>query len=351
MNSWIDELGLKAPIWQSPMAGVQHHALAVAVSKAGGLGALPAAMLTTEVLREQMAALREQTDRPFQVNFFCHTPPAPQVQALARWAEALRPFYRELGLNDAEVPEGPGRTPFSAEWVDVLATAPPAVVSFHFGLPAPELLDQVKALGCKVVSSATTVPEAVWLEQHGADAVIAQGLEAGGHRGMFLSDDLNGQQGLMTLLPQVVAAINLPVIAAGGIATAAGVRAAKSLGAAAVQVGTAFMLAPEATTSGVHRDVLRRAQGHDTALTRLFTGRPARGVRNRLMQALGPMSDLAPEFPLATAAITPLRAAAEAQGRPDFSPLWAGQHVAAVREKPAAELVAELARAWHASGA
>jgi nitronate monooxygenase len=348
MKSWIDELGLKAPIWQAPMAGSQHHALAAAVCQAQGLGALPAAMLTPEGLRENMAAVRAQTDRPFQVNFFCHTPPVADAQALSAWAQALGPYYRELGLDDQAVPQGAGRTPFSAELADVLQEHPPAVVSFHFGLPSAELLARVKAMGCRVVSSATTVAEALWLEQHGVDGIVAQGLEAGGHRGMFLTDDLNTQSGLMTLLPQVVAAVKLPVIAAGGIATPAGVRAARALGAAAVQVGTAYLRTPEATTSKIHRAALAQARGEQTALTRLFSGRPARGLMNRLMRELGPMSELAPAFPLATAGLAPLRSAAEALDSGDFSPLWAGQHVAAAREISAADLTSELARAWHA---
>lgn len=350
MKSWMDELGLKAPIWQAPMAGSQHHALATAVSQAHGLGALPAAMLTPDQLREHMAAVRAQTDRPFQVNFFCHRPPTPDAAAMDAWAQALGPYYRELGLDDRALPQGAGRTPFSAEMADVLQEHPPAVVSFHFGLPSAELLSRVKAMGCRVVSSATTVAEALWLEQHGVDGIVAQGLEAGGHRGMFLTDDLRTQQGLMALLPQVVAAVKVPVIAAGGIATAAGVRAARALGAAAVQVGTAYLLTPEATTSKVHRAALKEAMGDQTALTRLFSGRPARGLMNRLMRELGPMSDVAPAFPLATAALAPLRAAAEAQGSGDFSPLWAGQHVSAAREITAAELTSELAQAWHAAG-
>ncbi len=347
MTDWIDGLGLKAPVWQAPMAGSQHHVLAAAVSMAGGLGALPAAMLTPEALRESMAALRQLTPRPFQVNFFCHQPPALDADALRRWSQALRPYYLEQGLDAEAIPQGPGRTPFSAEMLAVLREAPPAVVSFHFGLPPMDLLQSVKALGCKVVSSATTVQEALWLEQHGVDAIVAQGLEAGGHRGMFLSTDLNTQQGLFVLLPQIVRAVRVPVIAAGGIVTADSVRAARALGAAGVQVGTAYLKTPEAATSAVHRAALRTAQGSDTALTVLFSGRPARGIVNRLMRELGPLHPAAPAFPLATAGVAPLRAAAEAQGLGDFSPLWSGQHVAAARECSAAELTNELIAAWH----
>lgn len=225
----------------------------------------------------------------------------------------------------------------------MLAEFRPAVVSFHFGLPSPELLDLVRAWGAKVVSSATTVAEAVWLEAQGVDAVIAQGLEAGGHRGHFLSDDLSVQLGTMALLPQVVRAVRVPVIAAGGIADARGVSAAMTLGAAGVQVGTAYMLCPEANTSALHRLVLRSEAARHTALTNLFTGRPARGVVNRIMRELGPLNAAAPAFPLAGAAIAPLRAKAEGLGRGDFSPLWAGQNASGCREVAAADLTRALA--------
>lgn len=347
MTHWLDALGLKAPVWQAPMAGSQHHVLAAAVSNAGGLGALPGAMLTPDGLRAMMRAVRERTSRAFQVNFFCHRPPAQDSDALQRWAQALQPYYRQLGLDATAIGQGAGRTPFSAEMLAVLREAPPAVVSFHFGLPAADLLQQVKALGCRVVSSATTVEEALWLEQHGVDAIVAQGLEAGGHRGMFLSNDLNSQQGLFVLLPQIARAVRVPVIAAGGIVTSDSVRAARALGASGVQVGTAFLKTPEATTSAVHRAALRSARGSDTALTVLFSGRPARGIINRLMRELGPLNPVAPAFPLATAGVAPLRSAAEAQGLGDFSPLWSGQHVAAARECSASELTHELIAAWH----
>ncbi len=351
MTDWIDGLGLKAPVWQAPMAGSQHHVLAAAVSMAGGLGALPAAMLTPEALRESMAALRQLTPRAFQVNFFCHQPPLMDAGSLQGWSQALRPYYREQGLDADAVPQGTGRTPFSPEMLAVLREAPPAVVSFHFGLPSMDLFQSVKALGCKVVSSATTVQEALWLEQQGVDAIVAQGLEAGGHRGMFLSTDLNTQQGLFVLLPQIVRAVRVPVIAAGGIVTADSVRAARALGAAGVQVGTAFLKTPEATTSAVHRAALRTAQGSDTALTVLFSGRPARGIVNRLMRELGPLNPVAPAFPMATAGLAPLRAAAEAQGRGDFSPLWSGQHVAAAQECSASALTHDLIAAWRSADA
>jgi nitronate monooxygenase len=335
-------LGIELPLIQAPMAGVQGSALAVAVSNAGALGSLPCAMLSLDAMRSELATIRAQTAKPFNVNFFCHAPPAPSVEREAAWRAALAPYYRELGLDAASVPAGPGRAPFSPEAADVLAEVKPAVVSFHFGLPPADLLQRVRSWGSKIIASATTVDEALWLEARGVDAVIAQGLEAGGHRGIFLSDDLTTQVGSFALLPQIVKAVKCPVIAAGGIADAKGVAAALSLGAAAVQVGTAYMLCPEATTSALHRAALASEAARHTALTNLFTGRPARGIVNRLMRELGPISPLAPEFPLATAAIGPLRAKAESQGSGDFSPLWSGQNTSGCKPIPAAQLTREL---------
>jgi nitronate monooxygenase len=331
------------PIIQAPMAGAQGSALALAVSEAGGLGSLPAAMLSPEALERELLALRDGTRRPWNVNFFCHRPPPPDEAREAAWRRALAPYYAELGLDPGAAGPAPTRRPFDAATADLVEPFRPPVVSFHFGLPSPELLARVKGWGSTILSSATTVAEARWLEAHGADAVIAQGLEAGGHRGHFLSDDLSLQPGLFSLLPQVVAAVRVPVIVAGGIADAAGVRAALALGAAGVQVGTAFLLCPEATTSAVHRAALASEAARHTALTTLFSGRPARGIVNRLMRELGPLHPVAPAFPLAGGALLPLRAAAEAQGRGDFSPLWAGQNVSGCRAVPAAELTRSLA--------
>jgi len=225
----------------------------------------------------------------------------------------------------------------------VLEEFRPAVVSFHFGLPAADLVARVRSCGAKILSSATTVDEALWLEAHGVDAIVAQGLEAGGHRGLFLSNDLTSQTGTFALVPQIVRAVRVPVIAAGGIADAKGVAAAIALGAAGAQIGTAYLLCPEATTSDVHRTALKSDAARLTAVTNLFTGRPARGIVNRLIRELGPICDTAPEFPLAIAAIAPLRAKAEPLGKSDFSPLWAGQNVTGCKEIPAAVLTRELA--------
>ncbi|MDN3576897.1 nitronate monooxygenase [Chitinimonas viridis] len=335
--------GTSYPLIQAPLAGVQASAMAIAVSRAGGLGSLPAAMLSLEALRTELAAIQAGTDQPYNVNFFCHTPPSPVAEREAVWRAALSPYYRELGLDIDSVPAGAGRMPFTQEAAEVLAEFRPPVVSFHFGLPSDDLLARVRSWGAKVISSATTVAEARWLEARGVDAIIAQGLEAGGHRGMFLSDDLSTQQGTFALLPQVVAAVKVPVIAAGGIADARGVRAALALGAAAVQVGTAYMLCHEATTSSVHRAALQSDAAQHTALTNLFTGRPARGIVNRVMRELGPISAAVPAFPLATAAMAPLRSQAEAAGSGDFSPLWSGQNPTGCRAVSAAEMTRLLA--------
>ncbi len=342
MSTLTSLLGTELPLIQAPMAGVQAHALAAAASNAGALGSLPCAMLTLETMAQELAALREKTARPVNVNFFCHTPPEPDAAREAAWREALAPYFREFDIDPAGIAAGPGRAPFSAQAADVLAAFKPAVVSFHFGLPSDELLARVRSWGAKVLASATTVDEARWLAARGVDAVIAQGLEAGGHRGMFLTDELSTQVGTLALVRQIVKAVDVPVIAAGGIADAQGVRAALALGAAGVQVGTAYLLCPEATTGKVHRAALKSEAARHTALTNLFTGRPARGIVNRLMRELGPMSDKPPAFPLATAAIAPLRAQAEARGSGDFSPLWSGQDASGCRQVPAAQLTREL---------
>ncbi|PAV47209.1 2-nitropropane dioxygenase [Pseudomonas sp. HAR-UPW-AIA-41] len=336
-----DLLGIELPIIQAPMAGVQGSALAIAVSHAGGLGSLPCAMLDAAALQRELATLSVHQPRPFNLNFFCHSQPPVDARREQQWRALLAPYYRELELDPEAVSPAPARQPFSHAIADLLEDQPPAVISFHFGLPEPDLLQRVKGWGSKVLSSATTVAEARWLEAHGADAIIAQGLEAGGHRGMFLDHDLNNQLGTFALLPQVVQAVAVPVIAAGGIADARGVAAALALGAAGVQVGTAYLLCPECSTSAVHRAALQN-EAATTALTTLFSGRPARGIVNRMMRELGPLHPLAPAFPLATAGVAPLRATAEARGSGDFSPLWAGQNVSGCQAIPAAELTRAL---------
>ena len=343
---------------QAPMAGSQNHALAAAVFKAGGLGSIPAAMLNAEQLHKELNAFQVAISTavqsrstwgpmlPLNVNFFCHTPPPAQPEKESAWRLKLRTVYQAQGIELQSVGSGPGRAPFSEESLALMGQFKPAVVSFHFGLPKPEWVQQLKAWGIQIWSSATTVQEAQWLEHHGADAVIAQGLEAGGHRGMFLTEDLSTQVGTLSLLPQIAKAVKLPVIAAGGISSAAAVKAAQSLGASAVQVGTAFLTSHEATTSALHRQALMSGAARHTALTNLFSGRPARGIVNKFMQDWGPLNPDVPDFPLATAAVAPLRAAAEAQGSGDYSPLWSGQNASDCEALPAAEIAHKLLQAW-----
>ena len=336
-------LGIELPIIQAPMAGSQGAALAIAVSNAGGLGSLPCAMLDPAALRRELTAITSQTARPYNVNFFCHSMPEPDPAREASWQATLRPHYEELGFDPGGVASRATRVPFDSAAAEVLEEFRPPVVSFHFGLPSPELLRRVRDVGSKVLSSATTVEEARWLEERGVDVIIAQGNEAGGHRGMFLSDDLSMQEGLASLLPRMVDAVGVPVVAAGGIADAKGVSAVMALGAAGAQVGTAYLLCPEASTSAVHRAALRSGDARTTAITNLFSGRPARGIVNRLMREIGPLSDRVPSFPLASSDLVPLRALAESRGSGDFSPLWAGENAAGCREVSAARLTRELA--------
>lgn len=343
MSAIRELFGIERPVIQAPMAGVQTSALAIAVSRAGGLGSLPAAMLAPAALGAELAAIRKATDRPFNVNFFCHVPPAPDPAREARWRETLAPYYRELGV-DPPADAGAARAPFAESVAEIVEPFRPPVVSFHFGLPSPALLARVRSWGSKIISSATTVDEARWLEAQGVDAVIAQGLEAGGHRGSFLTADMTTQLGIFALLPQVLGAVKVPVIAAGGVADARGVAALLGMGAAGVQAGTAFLLCPEATTSAVHRTALKSPQAVHTALTNLFSGRPARGIVNRIIRDLGPISDAAPAFPLASGALMPLRAKAEAAGSGDFTSLWSGQNASGCREVPAGEVVRTLWR-------
>ena len=348
-----ERLGTRWPLIQAPMAGVQGHALAAAVARAGGLGSLPAAMLSPSALRDELAALTaaigapgDPRRLPFNVNFFCHVPPVADDAREQRWRQRLAPYYARFGLDPSSIAAGTGRDPFSSELADLLEPWRPRVVSFHFGLPEPALLARVKSWGSVVLSSATTVDEARWLEARGVDAVIAQGLEAGGHRGHFLDDDLSLQQGTFALVRRVVEAVRIPVIAAGGIADAPGIAAALALGAAGVQVGTAWLLCDEATTGPLHRRALAGAGAAHTALTNVFSGRPARGIVNRLMRECGPQCADAPAFPLAGAALAPLRAAAEARGLDDFTPLWAGQNTRGCRALAAGELARDLVRGF-----
>jgi nitronate monooxygenase len=290
-----------------------------------------------------MEQFRGRTDKPINLNFFCHTPPVPSNAREDAWRERLKPYYQELAIDPAAPIPVSNRAPFDAAFCGVVEELQPAVVSFHFGLPAADLLRRVKAAGCIVLGAATTVAEARFLEQHGVDAVIAQGAEAGGHRGIFLTDNLAGQAGSFALIPQIADAVSVPVIAAGGVGDARGIAAAFALGAAGVQIGSAYLHCPESKISAPHRAALKSVADDGTALTNVMSGRPARGIVNRLIREVGPLSPLAPEFPLAAGALAPLRAKAEASGSGDFSPMWSGQAAALGRAMPARELTQALA--------
>jgi len=337
--SWPDRqilelLQIELPILQAPMAAAQLSEMAIAVSEAGGLGALPCGTLTPDAARAELRKIREATKKPFQVNFFCHPDPAADPASESAWRARLAPYYAELGLAQDAQP-GPLRAPFDSAMCEVVEEFKPHAASFHFGLPSPDLLERVRATGAKILSSATTVEEARWLADRGCDAIVAQGSEAGGHRAMFLTGDLATQIGTIALVPRIVDAVKVPVIAAGGIADGRGIAAAFALGAAAVQIGTAYLFCPEAKISAAHRAALRAAM--PTVITNIFSGRPARGIVNRLVREVGPMSDLAPRFPLAASAIAPLRAQSE------FAQMWSGEAASLGRELPAGDLTRWLA--------
>ena len=337
----LDLLGIAHPIVLAPMAGLGTPELAASVSNSGGLGSLGCAVLPPPAVVAAISHLRALTDGPINVNFFCHDAPVADRRREAAWRARLAPYYREFGISSDAAASPVGLAPFGPEMCEVIEQSRPDVVSFHFGLPEMSLLRRVKAAGCRVLSSATTVDEACWLEAKGVDAVIAQGNEAGGHRATFLDNDAT-QPDTLALLSAVVDAVQVPVIAAGGIGDERGITAALALGAAGVQLGTAFLLCPEAATPPLYRAVLRSAG--PTVVTDVFTGRPARAVANRLTREVGPFSGV-PAFPLAMPALAPLRAEAERQGRIDFSAFWTGEATSLAREMSASALMQLLAEA------
>lgn len=337
--------GVELPIVQAPMAGATTPEMVIAVCEAGGLGSLPGAMLSLDAMRTAIERIRAATKRPINLNFFTHIAPQPDAQAQAQWKQQLSHYYVELGLDPSMATPASARAPFDAAYCEMVEQFRPEVLSFHFGLPDDALMRRVLAAGAKVIASATTVAEARWLEQRGVHAIIAMGFEAGGHRGNFLTQDMSAQVGTFALVPQVVDAVRVPVIAAGGIADPRGVRAAFALGASAVQVGTAYLRTPEAILSALHRRALENARDDGTAPTNLFTGHSARGLYNRFMREAGPLSANAPAFPTAGSALAPLRSAAEALGRDDFTTLWAGQAAALAKDRTAAALTRHLLEA------
>jgi nitronate monooxygenase len=341
----VDLFKTEFPIVLAPMAGVMDAELVIAVAQGGGLGSLPCAMLSAEKAREQVNIIRQRVAAPVNLNFFCHTAVGADPARGAKWRQRLAPYYREHGLDPDAPVNAANRAPFDAAFCAVVEELKPEIVSFHFGLPEPKLLQRVRAAGAIVMASATIVKEAIWLEENGADVIIAQGAEAGGHRGMFLTDNIAEQPGTFALVPQVVDAVKVPVVAAGGIADGRGIAAALALGASGVQIGTAYLRCPESKVTAAGRVALAQARDDSTVITNVMTGRPARGVANRVMREVGPISADAPAFPHAATALGPLKAAAEKQGSVDFTNLWAGQAVRMGREMPAAELTRALAGA------
>jgi nitronate monooxygenase len=332
-------LGIAHPIIQAPMSGFTTPQLVGAVCNAGGLGSHGCATLTAETLRAQVTQIREITNGSFNINFFVHPTPAHDADAAERMRQRIAPYFSELGLGTVPNPSEPF-VPFGRAQLELIRELRPRVISFHFGLPSSQVMREIKACGCIVLSSATTVGEARELEAGGADAIIAQGFEAGGHRGTFTRSPGAGTIGTLALVPQIVDAVRVPVIAAGGIADGRGIAAAFALGAGGVQIGTAFLGCPEAAVLPVYREALRTATEEATAVTRAFTGRPARALRCRLMDDM-PDAD-ALDFPLQASLLAPLWRVPDDKVRRAFMPMWAGQAVPLLREIPAGELVERL---------
>ncbi|WP_448188040.1 NAD(P)H-dependent flavin oxidoreductase [Azospirillum sp. sgz301742] len=338
-------LGLTHPIIQAPMAGGgDTPALVAAVSEAGGLGSMGVAYLTGAQIAEAAQAVRATTGRPFGVNLFAPTP-APAAADPAPALDRVAPYYAELGLPAPTAPTLAAPTlptdGFAGQVAACLDSGA-AVFSFTFGIPSADVVRAIKARGMLFVGTATTVDEAVALEQAGADAVVAQGSEAGGHRGTFANDFGAGMVGTLALVPQVADAVRIPVIASGGIMDGRGIAAVLTLGAAAAQMGTAFLTCDEAGVTEAYKQAILAARDHETRVTRAFSGRPARGIANRFMDEV----DAAPEailpFPLQNALTRPMRTAAGKQGRAEFLSLWAGQGVRLARRQEAAALMEKL---------
>ena len=335
---FLDLVGTEHPIVQAPMAGAAEVDLCVAAIEGGALGSLPCAMLTPGEVQTEVAEVRRRVGGPLNLNFFCHRMPADADAEEAAWRALLEPYYREYGVEPNS--GGAMRLPFDEAMCGVVEHVRPDVVSFHFGLPDATLLHRVRGTGAAIIGNATSVDEARFLQENGADAIIAQGAEAGGHAGRFLASDPAEAMGLFALLPQIADAVRVPVIAAGAIGDARGIAAAFLLGASAVQLGTAYLHTPEARISDAHRTALTSGR---TVVTNLMTGGLARGARGRLIDELGPVRKEAPPYPLASAALAPIRAAAERDGEYGFGPMWAGEAAALGKALPAAELTRKLA--------
>jgi len=332
----IDLVGSEHPIIQAPMANVSGVDLCVAAAEGGALGSLPCGQLTPDQVREQVAEVRTRIDAPINLNFFSFE--MPEMADDSKWRKVLRPYYIKFGISELQA--SALRVPFDEAYCAVVEELRPEVVSFHFGLPGEAMLERVRAAGAVVIGCATTVAEAFFLDRCGVDAIVAQGYEAGGHIGRFLEGDPREAVGLFALLPQVIETVSVPVIAAGGIADGRGVAAALTLGASAVQVGTAYLRSPESFLPEGHKDMLGK---RPTIVTNIYTGGLARAVRGRLIDEIGPVRGEAPPYPLAAAVTAPLFRAALEQEDYEFLPSLAGQNAALAEHRPAAEVTRKLA--------
>jgi nitronate monooxygenase len=333
-------LNIDFPIIQAPMAGATTPAMAAAAANAGALGSLGCAMMGAEAMAEELRAAQAGTNRSLNVNFFVHDRPVPDEDLNAEVAARLAPWYDRLGAGAVKAPAD--TTPmFDKALCEAVIACGPTVASFHFGLPEAALVERLKAAGILILSSATSAEEASWLEDHGADIIVAQGAEAGGHNGWFLPRRGADLTGTMALVPRVVDAVSVPVVAAGGIADGRGVAAALMLGAAGVQVGTAFLATPECMSPEVHKQAVIAATGDDTMATRAYSGRLARGVANDFSREMASHADW-PEFPMMNEATGPIRAASAKAGLPDAVALWSGQGAGLVRAETTSQVVARL---------
>jgi nitronate monooxygenase len=340
-NDLTEGLGLKWPIIQAPMAGSTTPELAAAVSNSGGLGSLGIGTISGQAGGAQIEAFGELSAGPLNANFFCHDNPVDVDMTGREMRVRLQRWYFEAGLGEVPLPSVPFGT-FGWDHVEQIRAHRPAVVSFHFGLPKDDLLEAVRETGAQIWSTATTTEEARWLEDRKVDAIIAQGTEAGGHRGTFLGADISEQLGLFALLPQVVSAVEIPVIAAGGIVDGRTIAAAFMLGASAVQMGTAFLRCSEASVHPKHRYALAQARDSATRVTNLFSGKPARSLVNSYMDTFRDAEGLTAPFPSQIALFAPLAQSASEDEIGDLLPLWSGQSAALTREMPAADLLATL---------
>jgi nitronate monooxygenase len=335
-----DLLGNQHPIIQAPMAGSTTVELVAAVSNAGGIGSMGYAETPTETIRQDAVKIRALTDKPFNLNFFAHATPVSKPEAIESTRARLKPFYSEAGLNEMPKDVSKPLFTFTEDKLEMLLDIKPPLVSFHFGLPGSEVIESLKSAGCRVLCSATTTAEAVILEQSGVDVVIAQGWEAGGHRGSFKVNHEDHGVGSLALVPQIVDAVDIPVIAAGGIADGRGIAAAFMLGACGVQMGTAFLSCPEASVDQVHLEAIRNAKDDDTRLTKAFSGRPARARLNNYSESIAAQRLPLPDFPTMYTLSDPLRKASD--DALDYRFLLYGQAATLNREMPAADLVRTL---------